>query len=55
MYLSADPPVIIEGPGDVSAIQSQEHVMTCRARGVPDPKYEFYKVSERRGFVFQVI
>ena len=49
LFSSADPPVIYEGPGEIEAIQSQEFVLTCKARGVPDPKYEFFKVC---GFCF---
>jgi len=40
-----DAPVITQGPGNIEAIQSQEYVLKCKARGVPDPKYKFFKVS----------
>jgi len=53
MYLFADAPVITQGPGNIDAIQSQEYVLRCKARGVPDPKYEFFKVSGHQGFIFR--
>jgi len=45
LFSFADPPVITEGPGDITRIQSQEYTLKCKATGVPDPKYEFFKVS----------
>jgi len=50
----ADAPVIVEGPGDIQQIQSQEYTMTCKAKGVPDPKYEFFKVSECGSFTLYI-
>ena len=49
----ADAPVIIQGPGNIDAIQSQEYTMTCKAKGVPDPKYKFFKVSEHSCLIFR--
>jgi len=50
VYSFADAPVITQGPGNIEAVQSQEYVLTCKAKGVPDPKYEFYKVCGHHGF-----
>jgi len=52
LLLFTDAPVITEGPGDIEQIQSQEYTMTCKATGVPDPKYEFFKVGEHRRLIF---
>jgi len=53
LLLFSDAPVITEGPGNMEQIQSQEYTMTCKAKGVPDPKYEFFKVGEHRCFILR--
>lgn len=55
MLSFSDAPVITEGPGNIEAIQSQEFTLTCKAKGVPDPKYEFFKVSWHTVVLFHLI
>lgn len=35
---------MIKGPGEAEGIENQEVSLTCTAEGLPDPKYDFYKV-----------
>jgi len=38
------PPELLEGPGEVEAIEGDEAVIRCRASGMPKPTFSFFKV-----------
>jgi len=38
------PPVLEEGPGKVEGVEGEEAFMQCRASGMPDPTFTFFKV-----------
>lgn len=47
VLLSAVPPKMLDNQLRVEGIEGTEAMISCRASGLPSPKYEFYKVSGR--------
>jgi len=44
-YVSLVPPKISKGPGQIQGTEGEEIAILCKADGLPDPKFEFLKVS----------
>ena len=38
------PPVMLEGPGETEGIEGEEAIIRCRASGLPEPTFSFFKV-----------